>query len=197
MSEELRKEFELIHRAEEFTRSASGDYTPLRLQREFESFIQGAEAAAAAKQAEFNKILAQEVSDADELLKLLNLDPAIYRTECGYVNLLKIKAALKNPNDYPTLATKPSEIDELHKQLAMLREFVTNCSKYAGHVLSGNCVSEDALKIISSSASTWFDEQIAAAKAGLQIENIELKKKVADYNAMMAYFQRLSNGGKS
>jgi hypothetical protein len=47
---------------------------------------------------------AQEVKDADDLFRLLNLDPQMYRTDCGYINLPKVKAALKNPEDYPRLA---------------------------------------------------------------------------------------------
>ena len=44
---------------------------------------------------------AQECRDADELLRILRLDPKIYRTECGYINVPKVKAALANPDDYP------------------------------------------------------------------------------------------------
>ena len=45
----------------------------------------------------------QECSDADELLKLLRLDPQIYRTDAGFINLPKVKAAIKNPDDYPMM----------------------------------------------------------------------------------------------
>lgn len=45
----------------------------------------------------------QECIDADELLRTLRLDPAIYRTECGYLNLQKIKAAIAHPDDYPMM----------------------------------------------------------------------------------------------
>lgn len=45
----------------------------------------------------------QERRDADELLRILRLDPDIYRTECGYINMPKVKAALANPGDYPML----------------------------------------------------------------------------------------------
>lgn len=45
----------------------------------------------------------QECIDADELLRTLRLDPAIYRTECGYLNLPKIKAAIAHPDDYPMM----------------------------------------------------------------------------------------------
>ena len=46
--------------------------------------------------------LDKECDDGDELLRLLDLDPATYRTEGGRLNLLKIRAALaerKTPND--------------------------------------------------------------------------------------------------
>ena len=49
------------------------------------------------------RALKQECRDADELLKLLRLDPEIYRTEGGYINVPKVKAALANPNDYPMM----------------------------------------------------------------------------------------------
>jgi len=45
----------------------------------------------------------QECSDSDELLKMIRLDPEIYRTECGYLNLPKIRAALAHPDDYPMM----------------------------------------------------------------------------------------------
>lgn len=47
--------------------------------------------------------LKQECRDADELLKLLRLDPERYRTEGGYINLPKVRAALANPDDYPMM----------------------------------------------------------------------------------------------
>ena len=45
--------------------------------------------------------LDKECDDGDELLRMLDLDPATYRTEGGRMNLLKIRAALadrKTPN---------------------------------------------------------------------------------------------------
>ena len=45
----------------------------------------------------------QEVRDADELLRLLNLPPDCYRTDGGYINLPKVKAAVREPWDYPTI----------------------------------------------------------------------------------------------
>ena len=48
-----------------------------------------------------NRHLVQECKDADELLRLLNLDPEIYRTEFGFINLPKIRAALRYPDQYP------------------------------------------------------------------------------------------------
>lgn len=47
--------------------------------------------------------LKQECRDADELLKLLRLDPERYRTDGGYINLPKVRAALANPDDYPMM----------------------------------------------------------------------------------------------
>ena len=49
------------------------------------------------------RALKQECRDADELLNLLRLDPERYRTEGGYINLPKVRAALANPDDYPML----------------------------------------------------------------------------------------------
>ena len=48
-------------------------------------------------------VLREECRDTDELLKIIRLDPAIYRTECGYLNLPKIRAALAHPGDYPMM----------------------------------------------------------------------------------------------
>ena len=59
--------------------------------------------AFAGKYINSNARLIQEGEDADELLRLLNLDPDLYRTECGFINLPKVKAALKYPDDYPLL----------------------------------------------------------------------------------------------
>ena len=47
--------------------------------------------------------LKQECRDADELLELLRLDPERYRTEGGYINIPKVRAALANPDDYPMM----------------------------------------------------------------------------------------------
>ena len=49
------------------------------------------------------RALKQEFRDADELLKLLRLDPERYRTDGGYINLPKVRAALANPDDYPMM----------------------------------------------------------------------------------------------
>jgi hypothetical protein len=42
----------------------------------------------------------QEPSEVDELLLNLGLDPEKYRTEAGYINHLKVKAAIHNPREY-------------------------------------------------------------------------------------------------
>lgn len=47
--------------------------------------------------------LIQESDDADELLILLRLDPLIYRTDSGAINIAKVRAALANPEEYPML----------------------------------------------------------------------------------------------
>jgi hypothetical protein len=44
-----------------------------------------------------------ETQDTDALLRLLNLDPESYRTEAGYVSMEKVRAAIKHPDEYPTL----------------------------------------------------------------------------------------------
>ena len=43
---------------------------------------------------------AEQVGEADELLRNLGLDPNAYRTEGGHINHLKVKAAIKHPEDY-------------------------------------------------------------------------------------------------
>ena len=53
--------------------------------------------------------LDNECDDGDELLRMLDLDPATYRTEGGRLNLLKIRAALaerQTPN--PDLPKGPT-----------------------------------------------------------------------------------------
>ena len=49
--------------------------------------------------------IAQSVqpAEADNLLTELNLDPDTYRTDGGWLNIPKIKAAIANPDDYPRL----------------------------------------------------------------------------------------------
>lgn len=41
-------------------------------------------------------ILAKEVRDADELLRILRLDPSQYRTDSGAINMPRVRAALAN-----------------------------------------------------------------------------------------------------
>jgi hypothetical protein len=45
----------------------------------------------------------QECDDADELLRLLRLDPEIYRTDGGSINMPKVRAALAHPDEYPMM----------------------------------------------------------------------------------------------
>lgn len=54
-----------------------------------------------AQQAAFD----QEIKDSDELLRLLNLPPDRYRTDGGCINLPKVRAAVREPWDYPTIDT--------------------------------------------------------------------------------------------
>lgn len=53
--------------------------------------------------------LAAAGREEDLILNALRLDPARYRTECGYLNVPKIIAAIKNPDVYPRTADR--EID--------------------------------------------------------------------------------------
>jgi hypothetical protein len=56
-------------------------------------------------QAAIQEALAQPVqpNEADELLMALGIDPDTYRTDGGWLNIPKIMAAIKNPQDYPHL----------------------------------------------------------------------------------------------
>lgn len=45
----------------------------------------------------------QEIKDSDELLRLLNLPPDRYRTDGGCINLPKVRAAVREPWNYPTI----------------------------------------------------------------------------------------------
>lgn len=66
--------------------------------------------------------LNQECKDADELLRLLQLDPETYRTDGGYINLPKVKAAVKYPEEYPHLSAPSSEeVREMVRDLRTLR----------------------------------------------------------------------------
>lgn len=44
---------------------------------------------------------AQPDNEADELLRNLGLEPEAYRTDGGYINHLKVKAAIRHPENYP------------------------------------------------------------------------------------------------
>lgn len=44
---------------------------------------------------------AQPDNEADELLRNLGLEPDAYRTDGGYINHLKVKAAIRYPENYP------------------------------------------------------------------------------------------------
>jgi hypothetical protein len=45
----------------------------------------------------------KQPNEADELLTALGIDPDTYRTDGGWLNIPKIMAAIKNPQDYPHL----------------------------------------------------------------------------------------------
>jgi len=59
---------------------------------------------------------AEQANEADELLRNLGLDPERYRTEAGFINHLKVKAAIKYPDQYPQAeqaeAAKPATLSE-------------------------------------------------------------------------------------
>jgi hypothetical protein len=59
-----------------------------------------------------NQLLRADLSAAareeDLILTALRLDPERYRTECGYLNVPKIIAAIRNPDQYPRLADSAS-----------------------------------------------------------------------------------------
>ncbi len=50
-------------------------------------------------------IIDQQDREIDELLRLLNLDPDQYRTDGGSVNMLKVRAALNHPDEYPRITS--------------------------------------------------------------------------------------------
>jgi len=68
-----------------------------------------------AKNEKFAELAAQwgaeqvQYNEADELLRNLGLDPDTYRTDGGYINPLKVKAAIRNPDKYSTDATQAQQ----------------------------------------------------------------------------------------
>ena len=54
-----------------------------------------------------NSVKKQPTDEADQLLVALHLDPNTYRTDGGWLNIPKIVAAIKNPQDYPHLEQEP------------------------------------------------------------------------------------------
>jgi len=54
-------------------------------------------------------------NEADQLLKALRLDPNTYRTDGGWLNIPKIMAAIKSPEDYPQ-ANYDSLINSVKRQ---------------------------------------------------------------------------------
>lgn len=60
-------------------------------------------------------------SEADELLTALNLEPDTYRTDGGWLNIPKIKAAIASPENYPHIAQPAGQPTE--------RNFCGRCGK--------------------------------------------------------------------
>ncbi len=60
--------------------------------------------AASLRAGDLRESFERECSDADLILRAIGLDPEIYRTEGGSLNVPKIKAAIAHPDDYPRLA---------------------------------------------------------------------------------------------
>ncbi len=56
---------------------------------------------------------AQPAREEDLILAALRLDPERYRTECGYLNVPKITAAIKNPDVYPRTADRETVNEEV------------------------------------------------------------------------------------
>ena len=54
--------------------------------------------------------LAAAAREEDLILTALRLDPERYRTECGYLNVPKIIAAIKHPDEYPRLTDSASAV---------------------------------------------------------------------------------------
>lgn len=47
--------------------------------------------------------LDSETCDANAVMRILGVLPEYYRTDCGYINLQKIRAAVEHPEEYPWL----------------------------------------------------------------------------------------------
>lgn len=75
-------------------------------------------AALAARLAEADKAnqllraeLAAAAREEDLILIALRLDPERYRTECGFLNVPKIIAAIKNPSMYPRTTAETVSVE--------------------------------------------------------------------------------------
>lgn len=62
--------------------------------------------------------------EADELLRHLGLDPDTYRTDGGAINHLKVKAALRYPENYPRLDTEEQTLREAAEKVCNLLDYV-------------------------------------------------------------------------
>lgn len=66
-----------------------------------------------------------ETSEADDLLRRLGLDPEQYRTDGGYINHLKVKAAIRYPDSYP-------RIDQCQHEFIVSADFGGRICKLCG-----------------------------------------------------------------
>ena len=69
--------------------------------------------------------LAATAREEDLILVALRLDPERYRTECGYLNVPKIIAAIKNPDMYPRTAVSASACSDCN-DTGIIRDTETN-----------------------------------------------------------------------
>lgn len=105
---------DLLDYIDEYGTTAGG------IRQRFQRIARAAIAAHIAKQAQ----PAQQVNEADELLRNLGLDPDTYRTDGGYINHLKVKAAILHPDEYPVAqpAQEPVKHRWIEAAITELRE---------------------------------------------------------------------------
>jgi hypothetical protein len=113
--------------------------------------------------------IAQECHDADHLLRLLRLDPLVYRTEGGSINLPKVRAALKHPDEYPMLPTA-EEGESIPESPA------TVCSTDSGTAWAYQKAKAELVRDVRDTHIELLQERIAELEAQLAAE-----KERADY----------------